>query len=77
MAIEEEIVAEYEASERRAKAKLSTWERAERAGKDSFQLETHYDNGKVFHISKNLRSYVQGLIALAWKRGYDAGRRSK
>ncbi len=58
------------------KIKLSTWERAERAGK-LFQLETHYDNGQTFSISKNLRSYIQGLIALAWKRGYDAGRRSK
>lgn len=57
------------------KIKLRSWERAERAGK-SFQLETHYDNGQMVSISKNLRSYIQGLIALAWKRGYDAGRRS-
>ena len=56
------------------KVKLSAWERAERAGR-LFQLQMHIDNGKQTAISPNLRSYVQGLIALAWKRGYDAGKR--
>ena len=59
-----------------SRIKLTAWERAERAGK-LFQLQMHSDNGKLTMISSALRSYVQGLIALAWKRGYDAGKRSK
>jgi len=57
-----------------SQVKWSAWQRAERAGR-LFQLQMHVENGKQTAISPNLRSYVQGLIALAWKRGYDAGKR--
>lgn len=56
--------------------KLFAWERAERAGR-LFQLQIYIENGKQTAISHGLRSYVQRLIALAWKRGYDAGRRAE
>ncbi len=60
---------------KRTKPVRTVWERGVFCAKHLFSLETHVDNGISTTISERLRRYVRGLLAIAWYRGYRAGRK--